>query len=185
MGLMIAWETSNSAAWQHEHEYMIMTTRWDNYPLQVTSTYYIHHDGADSVSQQCKHWHPGHQRVNVSTLTLSHPAGESLRPQILTKMQHPNTAHPTITSKKQKPSLQQAHVVVATSHSRCFYYCLHEHVLLGPMCTDHMADMRQGTITMNTMSGLIATIDSNNKTHDTVIGIVIYVNMHAPTSVAL
>ena len=116
---------------------------------------------------------------------LSYPACESLRPQIPTKMWHPDTAHPTIPSKKQKTSLQQAYVVVATSCSRCFYYCLHEHVLLRPMCTDCMADMHQGTITMNTMSSLIAAVDSNDKTHDTVMGIVIYVNMHAPTSVAL
>ena len=43
---------------------------------------------------------------------------------------------------------RHAHVAVATSR-RCFYYCLHKYVLLGPMCTDRMADTRQGTVTMN------------------------------------
>ena len=42
------------------------------------------------------------------------------------------------------------------------------------MCTDRMADTRRGTISMNTISGLITAVDNNDRTHDTVIGIVVY-----------
>jgi len=61
-GLMIAWETSNSAVWQHEHEYVITTTKWDNYPLQVTSTCRI-----------SRVWGCGGQRITTVTILNPHP----------------------------------------------------------------------------------------------------------------
>ena len=92
-GLMIAWETSNSAVWQHEHKYVITTTKWDNYPLQVTLTCCISRVwgcGRQRITT-CKS--AKRQRINASTTPM--------RSQTLTKMWHPraNTAHPTMTSK--------------------------------------------------------------------------------------